>query len=85
MMPIQTSPFYTIPVWPVITNTQGGPVHNARQQVMDPYRNPIPRLYKAGELGSIFGHLYMLAGNISECFIGGKIAGTNSAAEEPWC
>src|SRR5713226_2016630 len=84
MMPVERSPFYTIPVWPIITNTQGGPVHNAKQQVVDPYGKPIPRLYKAGEMGSVFGHLYMLAGNNAECFIGGKIAGLNAAAEKPW-
>ena len=85
MVPIEHAPFYTIPVWPIITNTQGGPVHNSKQQIVDPYRNPIPRLYAAGEMGSLFGHLYMLAGNNAECFIGGKIAGDNAAAESPWC
>lgn len=84
MTPIERPPFYTIPVWPIITNTQGGPVHNAKQQVVDPYGKPIPRLYKAGEMGSIFGHLYMLAGNNAECFIGGRVAGMNAAAEKPW-
>ena len=85
MMPIQKPPFYTIQIWPIISNTQGGPVHNAKQQIVDPYGEPIPRLYKAGEMGSIFGHLYVLAGNNSECFIGGKVAGANAAAEVPWC
>jgi len=33
---------------------------------------PIPRLYVAGEISSIFGHLYLEAGNITECFVGGK-------------
>jgi succinate dehydrogenase/fumarate reductase flavoprotein subunit len=45
---------------------------------------PIARLYAAGELGSMFGHLYLLAGNSAECFIGGRIAGRNAAAEAPW-
>ena len=65
----------------VITNTQGGLRHNARQQVLDARGEPIPRLYTAGEIGSLFGHLYMLAGNNSECFIGGQIAGRNAAHE----
>ena len=85
MVSIATPPFYTIPVWPIITNTQGGPVHNARQQIVDPFGKSIPRLYVAGEMGSIFGHLYLLSGNNAECFIGGKIAGANAAAEPPWC
>ena len=81
MMPLATPPFYAIAAWPIITNTQGGLRHNARQQVLDPRGEPIPRLYKAGEIGSLFGHLYMLAGNNSECFIGGQIAGRNAAHE----
>ena len=35
MMPIQHAPFYTGEVWPVVSNTQGGPVHDARQQIID--------------------------------------------------
>ena len=85
MAPVERPPFYAIPIWPIITNTQGGPVHNAMQQIVDPYGLPVPRLYAAGEMGSIFGHLYMLAGNNAECFIGGKIAGINAAAEKSWC
>lgn len=84
MMPIKTPPFYTIPVSPIITNTQGGPAHDARQRVIDPYGNPIPRLYVAGELGSIWGHVYLLSGNVLECIIGGRIAGRDAAASAAW-
>jgi succinate dehydrogenase/fumarate reductase flavoprotein subunit len=84
MMPIEIPPYYCIEAWPIITNTQGGPVHNTRQQIVDPYGDAIPRLYGAGEMGSMFGHLYLLAGNNAECFIGGEIAGRNAAAEAPW-
>lgn len=84
MCPISTPPFYAVAAWPVVTNTQGGPVHDAEQRVLDPFGRPIPRLYAAGELGSIYGHLYQLSGNISECFIGGRLAGLNAAAQQPW-
>jgi succinate dehydrogenase/fumarate reductase flavoprotein subunit len=84
MMPLETPPFYCSEAWPIITNTQGGPIHNTRQQIVDPYGTPISRLYSAGEMGSMFGHLYLLAGNNAECFIGGQIAGWNAAVEEPW-
>ena len=47
-------------------------------------RKPIPRLYAAGDISSIFGHLYLEAGNVTECFVGGKIAGANAAKEKPW-
>jgi succinate dehydrogenase/fumarate reductase flavoprotein subunit len=52
--------------------------------VLDPMKRPIPRLYVAGEVSSIYGHLYLEAGNITECFVAGKIAGQNAAAERAW-
>ncbi len=81
MMSISTPPFYAVTVWPIITNTQGGPVHNERQQVLDPFGQAIPHLYAVGELGSFFGHLYELGGNLGECFVSGRVAGKNAAAE----
>ena len=62
--------------WPIVNNTQGGPEHDVKQRVLDPMKKPIPRLYVAGEISSIYGHLYLEAGNITECFVAGKIAGT---------
>jgi len=47
-------------------------------------KQPIPRLDVAGEISSIYGHLYMEAGNITECFVAGKIVGPNAAEESPW-
>jgi succinate dehydrogenase/fumarate reductase flavoprotein subunit len=44
---------------------------------------PIPHLYAAGEISSIYGHLYLEAGNITEAFVGGRIAGQNVSREEP--
>jgi succinate dehydrogenase/fumarate reductase flavoprotein subunit len=40
---------------------------------------PIPGLYSAGELGSIYSFLYQGGGNIGECFAFGRIAGRNAA------
>lgn len=81
MMPIATPPFYYGRVWPIVSNTQGGPVHNEHWQVVDAFGEPIPGLYEAGECGGIWGHLYLAAGNLAECYIGGwsavrHIAGT---------
>lgn len=84
MVPIKTPPFYFGELWPIVSNTQGGPVHDARQRVLNPYGEPIPRLFEAGELGSIWGHLYMSGGNLAECFITGRIAGCEAAAAVPW-
>ncbi len=81
MMPILAPPFAYGAVHPIVSNTQGGPVHDERQRVLRPDGQPIPGLYAAGELGSVFGHLYMSGGNIAECFVGGGIAGLNAAGE----
>ncbi|MEX2642483.1 MAG: FAD-dependent oxidoreductase [Acetobacterales bacterium] len=79
MMPLETPPYYLAEIWPVVSNTQGGPVHDARQRIIDVFGEPIPRLYAAGELGSVFGHLYVSGGNLAECFIGGRTAGIEAA------
>jgi succinate dehydrogenase/fumarate reductase flavoprotein subunit len=72
-------PFFVARVQPVVSNTQGGPVHDAGQRVLDAFGAPIPGLWAAGECGSAFGHLYMSGGNLAECFIGGEIAGRAAA------
>lgn len=84
MMKIQRAPFYAGQVWPVVSNTQGGPEHDAQQRIIDIDDNPIPRLYAAGELGSSWGHLYMSGGNLAECLVTGQIAGKQAAALEAW-
>ncbi len=83
MVAIEKPPFYVGRVRPLVINTQGGPRHNEHQQVLDPFGAPIPRLYAAGELGSVFGHLYMSGGNLTECVVGGWIAGRHAAALDP--
>ena len=65
-------------------NTQGGPRRNERAQVVRPDDTPIPRLYSAGELGSIYSNLYQGTGNIGECLAFGRISAENAVAEEPW-
>ncbi len=82
MKPLGVPPFFGVKLWPGGPNTQGGPRRNARAQVLDGDGLPIPRLYAAGEFGSIFGMLYPAAGgNIAECVAFGRIAGENAARE----
>ena len=83
MMALREPPFSAAQVWPVVSNTQGGPVHDEHQRVLDARGAPIPRLFEAGEVGSVFGHLYMSGGNLAECFVGGGIAGRTAAALAP--
>jgi succinate dehydrogenase/fumarate reductase flavoprotein subunit len=84
MVKIATPPFYFAEVWPICSNTHGGPVHDANQRVLDAYGDPIARLFAAGELGGVFGHLYISGGNLAECFVGGWTAGRNAAKLSPW-
>ena len=81
MVPLRKAPFYMAEVWPVVSNTQGGPVHDEKRQVINAYGEPIPHLYTAGELGGIWGSLYLSGGNLTECFVSGRIAGRGAATE----
>ena len=81
--PIDAPPYYAMEAWPIITNTQGGPEHDEKQRVIDYAGRPVGHLYAAGELGSMFGHLYELGGNLGECISSGRIAGMNLAGETP--
>ena len=80
-VPIAKPPFYFGEVWPVVSNTQGALSHDVEQRVLDTYGEPIPRLYVAGELGSIWGFLYLSGGNLSECLVSGRRAGRRVSAE----
>ena len=84
LFPVKNPPFYVGELWPVVNNTQGGPAHDADQRVLNTFGEPIPRLYEAGELGSIWGFLYLGAGNLAECFVTGQVAGSHAAARDPW-
>jgi succinate dehydrogenase/fumarate reductase flavoprotein subunit len=83
LAPIETAPFYALEMYPGVFNTCGGPRKNGKAQVLDTKKNPIPRLYSAGVLGSTAGHIYSLAGhNWGEFMAFGRIAGRNAAAEK---
>lgn len=82
--PLDTPPFYAIPTYPTMFNTQGGPHRNDAAQVLDVFGDPIPRLYSAGELGSFWGLIYQGAGNNAESVVFGRIAGENAAKLESW-
>ena len=84
LQPLEDPPYYAVKLWPGGPNTQGGPKRNVRGQVLRVDNTPLPRLYSAGELGSIWGMLYQGGGNISECIAFGRIAGANAAAEKVW-
>lgn len=75
-------PFYAISLVLGMVNTQGGPKRNHKAQVLHVEGHPIPRLYSAGECGSVYAWQYQGGGNLGECLAFGRIAGKNAAAEE---
>jgi succinate dehydrogenase/fumarate reductase flavoprotein subunit len=83
LVAIEKAPYYAVKIYPMMYNTQGGPKRNAKCQVVDPFGQPIPRLYTAGELGSFWGWMYNGGGNNAECLCTGQIAARNVAALEP--
>jgi succinate dehydrogenase/fumarate reductase flavoprotein subunit len=83
LVAIEKPPFYAVKLFPTMVNTQGGPKRNSKCQVVDPYDQPIPRLYSAGELGSFWGWMYNGGGNNAECLCTGQIAARNVVAMKP--
>ncbi|MBC8338176.1 MAG: FAD-binding protein [Rhodospirillales bacterium] len=84
LAPLKEGPCYAVELSPSMINTQGGPRRNEKGQIVQPDGTPIPRLYSAGELGSIYSYLYQGTGNIGECLAFGRISGRNATAETPW-
>lgn len=75
LVPLDSPPYYCVPLYPGGSNTCGGPRRDAASRVLDPFDSPIPGLYAAGELGQPVGMLYPADGaNLSEAFCFGRIA-----------
>ncbi|MEE8716331.1 MAG: FAD-binding protein [Coriobacteriales bacterium] len=72
--------YFAAEMRPDILNTQGGPRRSKDAEVLDTAGEPIPHLYSAGELGGMCAFQYQSGGNLGECMVYGKIAGTNAAA-----
>jgi succinate dehydrogenase/fumarate reductase flavoprotein subunit len=83
LVAIEKPPFYAVKLFPTMYNTQGGPKRNAKCQVVDPFEQPIPRLYSAGELGSFWGWMYNGGGNNAECLCTGQMAARHAVALKP--
>jgi succinate dehydrogenase/fumarate reductase flavoprotein subunit len=85
LKPLVTPPFYSCTLYPGGINTCGGPRRNASGQVLDPFKEIIPRLFSAGEMGSICGNIYAIGGlNAGEMLASGRLAGRSAAALKSW-
>lgn len=69
---------------PVTYHTMGGAKKSVKAEVLDPFGQPIPRLYVAGELGSTWGLTYQGACANADAMVFGRVAGRNAAALENW-
>lgn len=82
LTPISTPPYYAVKCRSQILNTDGGPVRNAKAEIIDLEGNPIPHLYSAGEFGSVWSGIYQGAGNLGECMAFGRIAARSALGNE---
>ena len=83
-MGVKDGPFYAMECGLCYLNTNGGGARTVDFQLVDWNDQPIPRLYGAGEFGSIFYHYYSGGGNICEAFTSGMKCGQNVSALEAW-
>jgi hypothetical protein len=84
LQPIIQAPFYAIEIVPAIVCTGGGARRNIESEVLTPEGGKIPRLYEAGELGSMFSNLYQNGSYLTEAMISGRAAGRNAVALGAW-
>jgi succinate dehydrogenase/fumarate reductase flavoprotein subunit len=84
LKPISKPPYYAMQVIECQTNTQGGPEHDQFARTIGADNKPIPRLYSAGELGSVYGFLYNGGGNVPEAYAMGRVAAQHAVTLKPW-
>jgi succinate dehydrogenase/fumarate reductase flavoprotein subunit len=75
LIPLDRPPYYCVPLYPGGPNTCGGPRRDEHARILNPFGQPIPGLYGAGELGEAVGLLYPANGsNLSESVCFGRLA-----------
>ena len=80
---IETAPFYAVIEKPSVHHTMGGVQINTNAEALDTDGNVISGLYAAGEVTGGIHAGNRLGGNaIADCFVFGRIAGTNAAASK---
>jgi succinate dehydrogenase/fumarate reductase flavoprotein subunit len=83
LFPISTPPYYCSEMALSIFSTAAGPVHNAKAEVLNQDKKPIPGLFAAGEFGCFISYLYQPGNNLVEAITFGFIAGEQAAAQKP--
>jgi succinate dehydrogenase/fumarate reductase flavoprotein subunit len=83
LLPISNGPFYAVLITPSIVCTGGGARRDLDGHVFDHHGDIIPRLFEAGELGSMFSDLYQNGSYLTEAMITGRGAARAALAMEP--
>jgi hypothetical protein len=78
------APYYALRLYIGNLNSQGGPKRSEKGEVLGVNGQPIPRLYAAGELGTIYSFNYNGGGNFSEALSSGRLAARSIAALDFW-
>jgi succinate dehydrogenase/fumarate reductase flavoprotein subunit len=78
-----SAPYYAVLITPTIVCTGGGAKRNMDGQVFDQNGGIIPRLFEAGELGSIFSDLYQNGSYLTEAMISGRGAAMSAVKMAP--
>lgn len=83
LLPIANGPYYAVLITPSIVCTGGGARRDLDGHVFDRDDNVIPRLFEAGELGSMFSDLYQNGSYLTEAMITGRGAARAALALDP--
>ena len=81
LQPLNEAPYYIAKLGVALVLCLAGLSTNIKKQVLDPYGKPIPRLYAAGEAVWVFATYVASGCLLVHCFVDGRIAGKNAAAE----
>lgn len=81
--PIEKAPFYAFESTVAMLATYAGVAVNPQGQVLNPYNEPIPGLYAAGEVtGGFHGAGYVTGSSLGKCAVFGRLAVQDALKEE---
>ena len=83
LVPLQ-APYYAVHLYTAVLNTQGGPRRDVDGGVLKFDGTTVPRLYAAGEMGTIYSYNYNGGGNVSEALSSGRLAARSAGALQAW-
>jgi succinate dehydrogenase/fumarate reductase flavoprotein subunit len=85
LLPLTGETIYAVPITPAIVCTGGGAKRSLDGHVFGHDGLAIPRLFSAGELGSMFSDLYQNGSYLTEAMITGRAAACSALSLSGWC